>query len=172
MTRFLSFNKNGKTIIVVFLVLFLIVSTALVVFGSKKYPLFLNGENYFCSTLSKEDEKALKINRDLIASLQKTQDDSAKRYDEKINNCGTEKEYQLSPESQKKWNEIVPANIQTLLNEYEKTKPYTIKDFQECKRFWEEVKKKSSNEFIVEIKKWEDYEVNLLTKNKCIVSRK
>ena len=161
MPTFLWITRNKK-VIVIFLVLFLIVSTILISTSVKKYALSLNEKGYHCSTLSKDDEKALKLNAEFIASIRKIREDSIS-YNEKINNCGTEKEYEYHPEVQK----LIPPDIQASLDEYHRTKPYTIKDFQECRKYWEDAKREDYGRWTGEIKKWEDYEEKILTKNNC-----
>lgn len=153
-----------RKIFVISVILLFTVSTILIAVSVKKYTLSLNGKNYKCSTLSNEDKKSLSLNAELISKVKKISADSVKGYEDKISECGTEKEYEISPELKK----LIPPDVEELLIQYHETKPYSIKDFQECRRLWEDAKKESYDRWITENKKWEDYEIKLLTKNKCI----
>jgi len=102
----------------------------------------IDGKKYHCPFISNDGRNGLKILSDLISDLKKIRNESDKSYDESINNCGTDKEYDYSPEV----DSLIPPDIQSLLDEYHKTKTYTIKEFQECRKFWGDEKKKAYEE--------------------------
>lgn len=127
----------------------------------------LNGKVYSCLYLTQKDRKNLIVVSELINSMIQSKNNSLDDYDKKISNCGTEKEYQMSPESEAKWNEIVPENIRTMMEENRSTETYTIKDFQECKELWDEDKDKAEKDFDFQIQNLTNDLNGILQINKC-----
>jgi len=123
----------------------------------------INGKKYLCFLLQKDDRTNLVVLANLVSDITDGRDRSMKNYEIKLNNCGTEKEYQLSPETE----ELIPPDIQALLDEYNRTKPYTIKDFQECRELWMKDKQSAENDFNSQIEKWNSELNKLLSKKNC-----
>lgn len=130
---------------------------------SQHFSITLDQKKYICFPLPKEDRSSLIALSKLVSGLTDIKDKRMKYYENKLNNCGTEKEYETSPELEK----IIPSYIQAMLDEYHRTEPYTIKDFQKCKEFLTKDRQNSENDSNSEINRWSDEVNKLLAKNNC-----
>lgn len=129
----------------------------------------VNGKEYACSGINEEDKNNINAYSNLVAELEGLRDQNVQKYVEKINNCGTEKEFESSPEMEKIWDKY--PDIKADYDEYQWTKTYTIDDFQECKKFWGKAINESDTSSSAEIGKWESEIEKLLTKNNCEVKQ-
>lgn len=137
--------------------------------SNSNFSYSVNGKEYACSGINAEDKNNIIAHSNFIAKLEKLRDQSVQKYVEKINNCGTEKEFESSLEMEKIWEKYPDINAD--YDEYQRTKTYTINDFQECKKFWGEAMNESATTSSTEIRKWEDEIEKLLTKNNCVVAQ-
>ncbi len=136
----------------------------------RNFSFTVRGTKYDCAAINEKDNQDIIAYSNLIKRIRDISNQSSKDWEEKINTCGTEKEYESSsPEMQKIWEKY--PDIKADYEEYQRTKTYTINDFQECKKYWEEAKNKSNTEFLSEINKWENEIEKLLSKNNCLVTR-
>ena len=161
-------NQNSITILLLFLI-FLFTSVPYVQkgFNFLKSKLIkaelIDGKKYYCPFISNDEKKSLKSRSDLISNIRNIRNESGKLYDEKIGNCGTDKEYGYSL----KVDSLIPSDLQSLLDKYRKTKTYTIGDFQECIKFWVDAKKEDYEEITRLIEGTEEVIEGQITKNNC-----
>jgi hypothetical protein len=127
----------------------------------------VNGKTYSCFMLQRNDRNNIQVLSNLVSSLTDARNQSMKENEKKINNCGTEKEQETTPALK----ELIPSDIQAMLNEYNKTKLYTIMDFQQCRNFWLEAKQEAENNFDSQIDKQNTELDHLLSKNNCRLVR-
>lgn len=126
----------------------------------------LNQKKYICLPLSKDNKSNLIALSILVEGYTDTRDMSMKRYEKELNNCGTEKEFEILPEHRK----IMPLDHQDTLdkvNEMLSALPYTIKDFQECRDTLKKDMQDSEDESNSEINRWSNEVDKLLSKNNC-----
>lgn len=133
-----------------------------VLFSRQSEKLLLNDKFYSCSPLTKEDRNNLKVLSSLLNDLKNIKENSIKRWEEKLNQCGTEKEFEVSQGLK----EMFPESA-SFLEQYGKSKPYTIKDFQSCKTFWENAKRQTEKEQNAGIENQEKQIEKILSKNNC-----
>lgn len=140
--------------------------------NTKKYSVLADGKKYYCSTLPDEDKNNIEVLDELILAVNKSAENSIKFYEEKKSKCGTEKEYDASsPEVEEKLNKLIPPDIQALLDDYRRTKSYTIKDFAACREFWEDALK-DTHKWVSEQTKPHEVDIEkLLFKNNCTLAK-
>ena len=137
------------------------------------FSFTVNDKKYDCTAINGEVKNNIKVLSDLISSLKDAEDQNVQAYVEKINNCGTEKEYELTSEDQNNltvqptWAKLQPT-VQTLLEEYRRIYPSSTNHTQSCKKFWEEAMIQSDTESSFEVSKWENEIEKLLSKNSCV----
>lgn len=138
--------------------------------SNNNFSFDINDKKYDCTTINKEDKNNLKVLSDLVSKLTETEDQNVQGYIERINNCGTEKEYEdqnnliAHPTLAK-----LQPTIQTLLEEYRRA--YPTNETQSCKKFWEEAMIQSDTKSSSEISKWKNEIEKLLSKNSCVLVR-
>ncbi len=128
-----------------------------------KKTVSVNGEEYSCLTITKEDENNIKLLDDLISSFKQIGEKSIEGYEGKFTTCGTESEFDYSNSY------LIPSDIKGLMEEYHRTKTYTVRDFQKCREFWSNAKNKSLTETNAQIEINQKQLDRTLSKNNCVL---
>lgn len=119
-----------------------------------------NGSEYECTNLQADDKNNIEVLFQLVSMLKESREKLVKWSEDNLNKCGTEEQYNFDFSD-------IPLETRLKAEALLKSKPYSVKDFQECREFWEKAKQEDYDSKTKEIQKWINDGEKLLSKGGC-----